>query len=108
MSNNSSGTNNNHPTPNTQKNASTATTTPSPTGGTKVTLHVYDLSGGMARQFSQAFIGKQLEGIWYVRYASSFCPDRSRSNNVLCLVTIQSIGPTFRSIYNSYFILIGL
>ncbi|KAJ1485491.1 PPPDE putative peptidase domain-containing protein, partial [Baffinella frigidus] len=30
-----------------------------------VTLHVYDLSGGLARQMSQAFIGKQIDGVWH-------------------------------------------
>lgn len=30
-----------------------------------VELFVYDLSHGMIRQFSQAFLGKQLDGIWH-------------------------------------------
>jgi hypothetical protein len=30
-----------------------------------VKLHVYDLSQGMARQMSQAFLGKYIEGIWH-------------------------------------------
>jgi hypothetical protein len=30
-----------------------------------VTLHLYDLSQGMARQMSMAMIGKQLDGIWH-------------------------------------------
>lgn len=30
-----------------------------------VKLHLYDLSQGMARQFSQGFIGKQIDGIWH-------------------------------------------
>jgi hypothetical protein len=34
--------------------------------GEKVYLHVYDLSMGMAKQFSMAFVGKYVEGIWYV------------------------------------------
>ena len=32
---------------------------------TKVTLHLYDLSNGIARSMSQAIIGKQLDGIWH-------------------------------------------
>jgi hypothetical protein len=31
----------------------------------RVTLHVYDLSNGLARQFSQQFIGTHIEGIWH-------------------------------------------
>lgn len=31
----------------------------------KVHVNLYDLSQGMARQFSQALIGKQIEGIWH-------------------------------------------
>lgn len=30
-----------------------------------VSLHVYDISYGMARNYSQTFLGKQLEGIWH-------------------------------------------
>ena len=30
-----------------------------------VTLRVYDLSRGMARQMSPALLGKQIEGIWH-------------------------------------------
>ncbi|EGG15511.1 hypothetical protein DFA_10353 [Cavenderia fasciculata] len=30
-----------------------------------VVLHVYDLSNGMAKMFSQSLIGKQIEGIWH-------------------------------------------
>lgn len=30
-----------------------------------VTLRVYDLSGGMARQLSPALLGKQIDGIWH-------------------------------------------
>eukprot|EP00030_Apusomonadida_sp_AF-17_P001264 a181480_39.p1 GENE.a181480_39~~a181480_39.p1 ORF type:complete len:468 (-),score=149.01 a181480_39:28-1374(-) len=30
-----------------------------------VTLHVYDLSNGMARMLSPMFLGKQVEGIWH-------------------------------------------
>jgi hypothetical protein len=32
---------------------------------TPVTLHLYDLSNGMARSMSMAIIGKQLDGIWH-------------------------------------------
>jgi len=42
---------------------SNAQTTPS--NGVPVKLYVYDLSMGMARQFSQAFVGRQFEGIWH-------------------------------------------
>jgi hypothetical protein len=31
----------------------------------KVTLNVYDLSGGLARQLSSSFLGKVIEGIWH-------------------------------------------
>ena len=31
----------------------------------KVHLNVYDLSGGMARQFSQGLVGRQIDGIWH-------------------------------------------
>ena len=30
-----------------------------------VQLHVYDLSNGMAAQFSRGLIGKYIEGIWH-------------------------------------------
>jgi len=33
--------------------------------GYKVRLHMYDITRGMARMFSQQFIGKQLEGVWH-------------------------------------------
>lgn len=33
--------------------------------GHKVSLHVYDLSQGLARQMSAAFLGKTIEGIWH-------------------------------------------
>lgn len=32
--------------------------------GYKVTLNVYDLSQGLARQLSVTFLGKAIEGIW--------------------------------------------
>lgn len=31
----------------------------------KVSLNVYDLSGGLAKQMSQAIVGKQIDGIWH-------------------------------------------
>lgn len=31
----------------------------------KVTLHIYDLSQGLAKQMSQAIVGKQIDGIWH-------------------------------------------
>jgi len=34
-------------------------------GGYAVKLNLYDLSQGMARQFSQAMLGKQIDGIWH-------------------------------------------
>ncbi|KAI3742034.1 hypothetical protein L1987_59713 [Smallanthus sonchifolius] len=33
--------------------------------GEKVSLHVYDLSHGLARQISGSFMGKPIEGIWH-------------------------------------------
>ncbi|KAI7735667.1 hypothetical protein M8C21_005214 [Ambrosia artemisiifolia] len=33
--------------------------------GHKVTLHAYDLSGGLARQLSMSFLGKAIEAIWH-------------------------------------------
>ncbi|KAJ0691974.1 putative PPPDE peptidase domain-containing protein [Helianthus annuus] len=33
--------------------------------GYKVTLHAYDLSGGLARQLSMSFLGKAIEAIWH-------------------------------------------
>lgn len=33
--------------------------------GHKVSLHLYDLSQGMARQLSMSFLGKAIEGIWH-------------------------------------------
>lgn len=33
--------------------------------GHKVSLHVYDLSQGLARRMSAAFLGKTIEGIWH-------------------------------------------
>eukprot|EP00490_Sorites_sp_Unknown_P009415 CAMPEP_0114671808 /NCGR_PEP_ID=MMETSP0191-20121206/41784_1 /TAXON_ID=126664 /ORGANISM="Sorites sp." /LENGTH=245 /DNA_ID=CAMNT_0001932533 /DNA_START=24 /DNA_END=762 /DNA_ORIENTATION=+ len=33
--------------------------------GYPVTLHVYDLSGGMAKAYSQQLIGQPIEGIWH-------------------------------------------
>jgi hypothetical protein len=32
---------------------------------TTVSLHVYDLSQGLAAQFSQMFIGRRIEGVWH-------------------------------------------
>ena len=32
--------------------------------GHRVTLNVYDLSQGLARQLSTTFLGKAIEGIW--------------------------------------------
>lgn len=34
--------------------------------GCRVTLNVYDLSQGLARQLSMSFLGKAIEGIWWV------------------------------------------
>ena len=34
--------------------------------GCKVTLNVYDLSNGLARQLSTSFLGKPIEAIWSV------------------------------------------
>lgn len=34
-------------------------------GGTPVMLYVYDLSRGLARQFSAQFLGKHFDGIWH-------------------------------------------
>lgn len=31
----------------------------------EVTLNIYDLSGGLARQMSMAMVGKQFDGIWH-------------------------------------------
>ena len=36
---------------------------------TQVKLYVYDLSNGMARQLSRQLVGRQIDGIWYVRNA---------------------------------------
>jgi hypothetical protein len=33
--------------------------------GTSVMVYLYDLSMGMARQFSGQFLGRQIDGIWY-------------------------------------------
>ena len=30
-----------------------------------VSLHVYDLSGGMAKQFSRQMVGRQIDGVWH-------------------------------------------
>ncbi|OLY84681.1 Desumoylating isopeptidase 1 [Smittium mucronatum] len=30
-----------------------------------VKVYVYDLSGGLANQFSKAFLGSQIDGIWH-------------------------------------------
>lgn len=30
-----------------------------------VVLHIYDISGGMASQFSRTLVGKHIEGIWH-------------------------------------------
>ncbi|OWA54248.1 hypothetical protein BV898_18659 [Hypsibius exemplaris] len=42
---------------------------------TPVKVHIYDLTKGMARQFSQMFIGKHLDGVWHtgvVAYGQEF------------------------------------
>lgn len=31
----------------------------------EVLLHVYDISQGMARQFSKQLIGREIEGVWH-------------------------------------------
>lgn len=33
--------------------------------GENITLYVYDLSNGMARQFGQQLTGRAIEGIWH-------------------------------------------
>lgn len=33
-------------------------------GAASVVVYLYDLSMGMARQFSGQFLGKQIDGIW--------------------------------------------
>ncbi|KAI7748264.1 hypothetical protein M8C21_000378, partial [Ambrosia artemisiifolia] len=33
--------------------------------GQKVSLYVYDLSEGLARQITSSLCGKTIEGIWY-------------------------------------------
>eukprot|EP00002_Diphylleia_rotans_P021830 TRINITY_DN4258_c0_g1_i10.p2 TRINITY_DN4258_c0_g1~~TRINITY_DN4258_c0_g1_i10.p2 ORF type:complete len:515 (-),score=99.45 TRINITY_DN4258_c0_g1_i10:3028-4572(-) len=38
---------------------------PSEDGGVPVVLRIYDLSRGMAASFSQALIGKKIDGIWH-------------------------------------------
>mmetsp|Transcript_48150 Transcript_48150/g.92037 ORF Transcript_48150/g.92037 Transcript_48150/m.92037 type:complete len:259 (+) Transcript_48150:117-893(+) len=43
--------------------------------GFPVTLHIYDLSGGLAAQLSLPFLGKQVDGIWHtgvVAYGSEY------------------------------------
>jgi len=34
-------------------------------GGVKVSLHLYDLSQGMARAMSAQLLGKQIDGVWH-------------------------------------------
>ena len=34
-------------------------------GGHQVTLHLYDLSQGMARAMSPALLGRQIDGVWH-------------------------------------------
>ena len=44
--------------------------------GYDVTLYVYDLSQGMAKQFSPALVGEVIEGIWHtaiVVYGTEYC-----------------------------------
>ena len=31
----------------------------------RVKLHIYDISGGMAKMMSMGIIGKQINGIWH-------------------------------------------
>jgi hypothetical protein len=45
-----------------------------------VQLHVYDLSNGMARQMSRQLTGRQIDGIWYEVYASSYLSLTDASN----------------------------
>lgn len=33
-----------------------------------MSLHVYDLSQGLAKQLSNTFLGKAIEGIWYISF----------------------------------------
>ena len=53
---------------------------------TSVKLYVYDLSNGLARQLSTQFLGKQVDGIWFVSLTASvsafklpYCRDRHTS-----------------------------
>ena len=42
----------------------------------KVVIYVYDLTHGMAAQFSESLIGKRIEGVWHtavVVYGKEFC-----------------------------------
>jgi hypothetical protein len=36
---------------------------------TPVKLYVYDLSNGMAKQLSRQLTGRQIEGLWFVRFS---------------------------------------
>lgn len=36
-----------------------------------VQLYVYDLSNGMAKQLSRQLTGRQIDGVWLVRYKTS-------------------------------------
>lgn len=54
---------------------------PSLQEGYKVSLNVYDLSQGLARQLSTTFLGKTIEGIWYGLHFLISCFDLMQSEN---------------------------
>lgn len=72
-----------------------------------VTLHVYDLSQGMARQFSPMILGKEIGGIWHTGivvfgteyyFGGGICTDPPRMTPYGAPVDTVSLGTTTKSV----------
>ncbi|KAI0567331.1 PPPDE peptidase [Gracilaria domingensis] len=71
-----------------------------------VTLHVYDLSQGMARQLSPMLIGKQIDGIWHTGvevynreyyFGGGICSDPPNQTPYGTPHSVETLGTTTKS-----------
>lgn len=69
----------------------------------KVTLHCYDLSGGMAKMLSQSIVGKQIDGIWHTGicvfgkeyfFGNGICCENAGQTPFGTPTTVEELGET--------------